>query len=358
MSQNTNICDKLEKQLSNKSKKLELYSPLSLYSALLLLYLGTRGKSHAELQEFLGIYGNDQDIMNRVKLINQNTKSTDKTIISNTNYILCRGDHRISDAYKKLFHYICGNDGLIENFNDPSEAIEKVNSYVNNHTRGLISKVINQSNVGNDTILLLVNVLYFKSLWSIPFSPDNTHEELFYGSSHSRYLNFMHNTDHYPYYEDNLGKYLKIPFIGDRYSMNFILPHDRLSTNLNLMDVNQSYYENDSDVVVSIPKFERTVDLNLTNILGLKEIFKFSTDFVGLFDKPELICVSEILQKLVVKVDENGAEAAAATTIMCNMDLCRSPDPHPLKTFKADHKFKYIIYDNVYKITLFSGILE
>lgn len=47
-------------------------------------------------------------------------------------------------------------------------ALQAVNEWVSNATRGKIDEIVNQDIVDQAT-LLLINALYFKGLWEVPF---------------------------------------------------------------------------------------------------------------------------------------------------------------------------------------------
>lgn len=47
--------------------------------------------------------------------------------------------------------------------------------------------------------------------------------------------------------------------------------------------------------------------------MGLSPIFDETADLSGMLDSPEKLCVSKIVQKAFIEVNEEGAEAAAAT---------------------------------------------
>lgn len=47
--------------------------------------------------------------------------------------------------------------------------------------------------------------------------------------------------------------------------------------------------------------------------MGLSSIFSEKANFSGMMDSTEPICVSKVVQKAFIEVNEEGAEAAAAT---------------------------------------------
>jgi serpin B len=64
------------------------------------------------------------------------------------------------------------------------------------------------------------------------------------------------------------------------------------------------------------------------------------------------LVVSDVFQKAVVDVDENGSEAAAVTTIMVNLTSARI-EPEPVVT--VNRPFYYMIADIDAGRVLFAG---
>ena len=72
---------------------------------------------------------------------------------------------------------------------------------------------------------------------------------------------------------------------------------------------------------VWLPKFNMAVSLNLNEPLtkmGVSSMFGDSADFSGI-SKAKGLKVSQVVQKCVIRVDEEGSEAAAATGVSMMM---------------------------------------
>ena len=108
-------------------------------------------------------------------------------------------------------------------------------------------------------------------------------------------------------------------------------------------------------VKVWIPKFEISHKMSMKEPLtklGITDVFTKKADLSG-FSADKGLFVSQIVQKCVVKVDEKGSEAAAATGITLMM---RAVPPKPVE-FKADRPFIYAVVSKATGIILFSGRL-
>ena len=67
------------------------------------------------------------------------------------------------------------------------------------------------------------------------------------------------------------------------------------------------------------------------------------------------LCMSEVLHEAVVEVNEEGTEAAGATTVtmeLCSAAFRRRP---PIPVFRADHPFVFMIRHNESGSVLFMG---
>ena len=77
---------------------------------------------------------------------------------------------------------------------------------------------------------------------------------------------------------------------------------------------------------------------------------KGKADFSGMTGGPKSLFVSAVVQKAFVEVNEEGAEAAAATA---GMMMMRAMPMNPI--FNCDRPFMFFIRDNLTNMMLFSG---
>ncbi|CAG7785367.1 unnamed protein product, partial [Allacma fusca] len=90
--------------------------------------------------------------------------------------------------------------------------------------------------------------------------------------------------------------------------------------------------------------------------LGAKSMFSGGADFSGIPESDTRLYVSEIVQKAMIEVNEEGSEAAAATALG-SVDHSFSAGPRPIK-FLADRPFYFQIVDRTTKFVLFAGTYE
>lgn len=108
-------------------------------------------------------------------------------------------------------------------------------------------------------------------------------------------------------------------------------------------------------VAVALPKFrfESVYKENLKESLqsiGLKSAFEGGLCFGG-----EGGCnakVSEVIQKTVINVNEEGVEASAVTAVMVDRG---APVPDVPVLFLANHPFQFFIYESEEDVVLFEG---
>ena len=110
------------------------------------------------------------------------------------------------------------------------------------------------------------------------------------------------------------------------------------------------------EVRVSIPKFKMEANLNLKPPLekmGVKEVFKTgAADLTGLTkNSAGDLYVTDVIQKCVIKVNEEGSEASAATAVAVNFKKSLSRT----RVFNANKPFLYFIVCKTTGMILFSG---
>ncbi len=108
-------------------------------------------------------------------------------------------------------------------------------------------------------------------------------------------------------------------------------------------------------VNVSLPKFKFTSEFSLAATLtqlGMTDAFDTRANFSGIATVEQL-CISAVIHKAFVDVNEEGTEAAAASAVMMAPTAMRMPEP-PV-TFKADHPFIFVIRHQPTGAALFVG---
>ena len=172
----------------------------------------------------------------------------------------------------------------------------------------------------------------------------------------------MHKTSKYALCSPNGldAQAIEMPYKGKRMSMIFILPNkkdglSKLEADLNKFDSTTGFeFSREVEVKVAIPKFkiESTHELNEPlQKLGLRHMFDGGkADLSGITGLRDLF-VSKVIQKAFIEVNEEGAEAAAATGAVVMMKSMPIGKP----TFICDHPFLFMIKDNLTGLVLFSG---
>lgn len=332
------------------TKKSIIFSPLSLLSALYVLYIGSVGDTKDELKDFLSMDISKQNI----KLLMDISKDFHKNNICE-NYILVNDNYELNPKYKMVASQLAN----INNENFGSGLVSKINNLVATKTRGLIKKIIN--NLDPNSAIIILNIVYFKENWKYKFEKSSTHENIFYSPNANKKVKFMTQTEKFKYFSDNGNQYLEMPYNSGLFSMGFILPKSKYLNTENISLEKLRFYINNASkckVNVIIPKFEQSVEFDLVKMLklfGVKSMFDDdSQDFHKMLSNNENMFVSQIIQKAIIKVDENGTEAAAVTAVVA-MFNCVSEHEERTEIFNANHPFMFFIKHNSTNNIVFIG---
>jgi len=167
------------------------------------------------------------------------------------------------------------------------------------------------------------------------------------------------------YWIANMGGYsmLELPYKGDRIVMQILLPDagfssttlEEMEQKLNLHNIEESFSKNrDFDKIkLELPKFKIESEIPLKDVLmnlGITDMFGVGADLTGI-DPSGNLYVSEVKQKAFIEVNEEGAEAAAATGAVMMM---RSM-PMPATEFKVNRPFIFLLRDKLTGMLLFQG---
>ena len=210
-----------------------------------------------------------------------------------------------------------------------------------------------------DTIMALVNALYFCGQWDEPY--ERIKSEPFYcGDGEARTAQMMHSTEKIYLRDERAQGFLK-PFRSDKYAFAVIVPNEDVPLENYIAELSGAGLRkllqgvSDYDVDAAMPKFqaETFVDLNEPlKAMGIVDAFNPGAANLNGIAPDEGLYVSKSMQKAVIDVDEDGVSAAAATVITVEK---YAPPPQKVVKVIADRPFLYMIIDRTTNLPLFIG---
>ncbi|MCW5848600.1 MAG: serpin family protein [Anaerolineae bacterium] len=336
-------------------------SPTSIALALTLIYTGAQGATRSAMARTLGITGLDVDEVNRAyqTLVHSLVDSGPQreTRLATSLWVAAGLTLHPDFAARALQSY----DAFTQAINFTArDAASIVNQWASDQTNGRIADLLTPCDVNASTLMALLNALYFKGRWRVPFDPADTTPRPFTRlDGVQRLCPMMTQTGSFRYvyvWEQGLqGIYL--PYGDGRVGMMVFLPvevvpplelHRRLMTRpwtewLAAFD--------EETGTVTLPRFTAAYEVSLTAVLthlGMGIAFGSQADFGGIVDGPAYL--SEVRHKTFVEVNEEGAEAAAATAVMMDRSL-------PFE-MRVDHPFCCAIVDSHTGEPLFMGYIN
>ena len=160
-------------------------------------------------------------------------------------------------------------------FSNAKESTQRINSWVSEATFGHVKELVDEASVSQSVIMML-NAMYFKGTWRNVFLQNETVVENFYVSPNKAVKTpFMHQTDQFYFTKSEKldAKLLRMQYRGHRFSLFIVLPNkiggindlvDRLESETLNEDV---FYMDKSEVKVSIPKFKFNTQTHLNDVI-------------------------------------------------------------------------------------------
>ena len=332
-----------------------MVSPLSLYAALGMLGNGASGETLKEMEQLFGC--SVEEASKAVLYLMLRSEEADVVRIADSIWI--ENDLSVKDDFLSR----CGlyyRSSVMRAHLPAESTIQKINSWVNEHTKGRIEKIVDR--IDQETVMVLLNAMTFDGKWEKAFDSDATNKDgAFYLANGNRKTMEMMFGGADRYFEDADMTGMEKDY-KDGYCFRAYLPKEGKTVRDiigKLAEAQSLPYQSASEIYLMMPKFtgETTLPLEQTLIsMGMRAAFSPDTaDFTAMSDFPGLY-VSKVLQKTYIKVDEEGTEAAAVTGIFVNTE---SYDPQRIvRNVYLDHPFIYEIVDTNSGITLFTGVFE
>ena len=353
-SANTRFGFKLLQDLRERDSGANIFiSPLSISIALTMTYNGAVGETEHAMAEVLEIEGLDRDAVNHsnAALRNSLENPDPKVEISIANSIWSRQDVEFNADFLERNRVFFGAEIASLDFNAP-QATETINEWVNTNTNGKIEKIVDR--ISPQTLLFLINAIYFKGNWQDEFDKSQTRPGIFHLSDgNEKRVEMMRREGEYPYFRGENFEATSLPYGDGRLGMYIFLPNRDSNLNKFLGNLNagnwgdwiSQFQDRRHDMMLPRFKLEYEVSLNDTlEALGMGIAFGSGADFSGM--GPNLF-ISEVKHKTFVEVNEEGTEAAAVTAVVGVKSVP--------SVFRVDRPFFFAIYDTETEIILFMG---
>ena len=359
---NTFAINLLSKMDSLSADEGYFFSPISISTALSMLLNGTQGETAREIIDALG-YGDNIDAVNDYwHQILSKSASWDTSVTLSIANALVSNKNKVKQSYS----YILESEYLAEvssfDFSNPSPVLDYINGWCNEKTHGMIPRILNQ--LSPSDVLCILNAMYFKGGWSIPFREENTVDAKFTKDNGGIVdIRMMKKISELNYCSLDEMSLLELPYGNGSFAFQVLLPEfgasDRALAEIKKTGWNELFAGLTEDKVdVSIPKFkvEQSSPYDMcpiVNDLAMRRIFFPSSDFLPMTE--EKGAVSSILHKTALTLDEEGSEASAVTAIIWATAVPGYVPSSSCKVFLADHPFYYAIVDKVNGLILFMG---
>jgi len=344
-------------------------SSFSLGTVLGMVLAGARDKTKEQLLSFFGSQSEEMvasgfrellDVVKTQKESGNVTLQTANRIYSeNTFNILAEYSGHLEAHYK-------AQPISVSFMGQPEKSREDINTWVSDQTNSKIKDLLPSGAVDGNTRIVLVNAIYFKGDWMRKFDPERTEDQDFHVNPETQVkVPMMYQKAKFGLKTVNElddAEALRIPYKGESMDMILILPNeksnlDSLEKKMKGVDLSQAFSNmSETKVKTFVPKFKIESTLRLNEPLqrvGITSMFDSGTaDLSGISGNKDLF-VSLVVQKAFIEVNEEGAEAAAATgAIMMTRSM---PVPMIEPTFRCDRPFYFMIRERSSGLVLFSG---
>jgi len=303
-------------------------SPLSIYMALGLAYNGAEGVTREAIASALDITGFSQmDINQAYKRILSLLAEADLSVqFTLANSLWYHKGLPVENDYIDMMKEFFDAKVAQLDFNDAGSG-DSINNWIADKTNGTIKKIV-QKTLPDDVMLLLLNAIYFKAIWTDVFDTNHTGEYYFkkYDGSFIPWA-LMTKKDTVKYFETDLFCAADLPY-GDNgcFSMTLFVPKNDIPVETLISEMNFSNWKSwissfKFDLcIIYLPRFTLSYEIGLKKVLtdlGMGNVFLQEADFTGISkESGKDLYVSNAKHKTYIEVNEDGTEATGATVVL------------------------------------------
>ena len=335
-----------------------IYAPFSISTALAMTYLGARGRTASQMRTTLGFCPGVHQQFRQLQ-IELNDPNRNSTLLTANRLFGSDAFHINPRFIQQTATFYDGRLETLDFIDDPVGSRDFINDWVASKTNNNIKDLLPPNAVDPNTILVLVNAVYFKGLWKLQFNKTNTRLMSFFTRNRVVQTEFMtlHRARLNYWINSNLdARIVEIPYTNDEISMFIILPNTasglaNVERRMRFTDLPRSGSSKriKQRVDLTIPKFKLDLRIEpkpLLQSLGITDLFSSAANLGGI---GEGLYVKDVYHRAYIDVTEEGTEAAGSTAIVMTRGSPRTIQ------FKADHPFFFYIRDKRTDSIVFMG---
>ena len=379
-----------------------VFSPTSIALALGMVRAGAKGRTAAQIDEVLhaadwdtfgpalgslgeviasrdGTYDDDEGHLHALALRIANSSFAQRGWAIEPGYL---------DAIARDFG---ASQRLVDYMADPEAARKTINAWVSRQTEQRIPELLTPDDVSALTRFYLVNAVYLKANWVVPFMDGETTPRAFHAPSGVIDVPTMtlRGDQEVPYVAGDGWKATELRYRGKDgtfpLAMTLIMPDDMAAFERGLRgaqigkiatSLQKERARLSSDITggpeddcgsypyslnLFMPRFDVGTRAQLKDVLaalGMSDAFDPGlADFSGIHpvSSGDAIHIGNVIHQANISVDEKGTEAAAATAIGGDTGGCTGPSPAKELKFRLDHPFFFALRDLDTGAILFAG---
>ncbi len=351
-------------------------SPLSAQTALTMAALGAAGDTLAQMEEVLG--GTVEELAATANTLSSvladvgdeareadDPEGPEPSVASLVNSTWLQEGMAVEQGFLDGLAEWFGSGVFEVDFADGAareEGRTRINDWVAEQTHDLIEDLVPEGALSESTRAVLVNALHLKAAWPAPlerrggtFTTEDGEElsvELLHGDSSA-------------WYEDSVCRATALGAAGGELALALVQPVGSVAETMDawaevagipeagLGGLLDGLEESSDQVDLAVPGFDIDWDSSLVPVLkelGMTAAFSEDADLSGITSEEQLV-LTEVLQKAVITVDEEGMEAAAATAAVAGVTSA----PAEPKELVLDRPFLFVAYERTSRAPLVLG---
>ena len=246
-----------------------------------------------------------------------------------------------------------GADVLVDSLSNP-DIVDRINRWVKDKTRDLIPSILEEA---PETLgLVAINALYFKDKWQVQFNPAKTQTEQFQSLSGNVDVAMMHSPiAKFAFRQDERFIASELGYAHDDFKLVVVTTKSAAVGPADFAPVTgwlggHGFETRNGEI--GMPKLSlSSVEelLRPLDAMGLRAA-RQRKDALEQFSDEDLV-ISRVVQKLELRLSEEGTEAAAATAVVTTRSL--APDDHVRMI--VDKPFVFALRDRKTGLILFMG---